>query len=900
MLEIRLLGPLEVRCDGHAVEVSGSRARSLLAILALAAGRSLSSEILLQRCWGQPEPTDPKATLHTAVRRLRVLLGSAAILTTRQGYALQIDPQHVDAVTFTRLLEPGSGADQIDTALALWRGEPFIGDYSDWLAETERTRLVQLWLSAVERRADIALAADRPAAVVGELQDLVNHYPLRESLWARLLLALRASGRTAEALERYGTIRGRIIEELGVEPGSELRRIFQQLLGDDTDPDTTLPLPQQLPLDVGHFLGRGGELKRLQELLAGPPGGPTTIACITGPAGAGKTALAVRWAHRAREHFPDGQLYLDLRGFGPTEPVSADAALETFLLALNIPADRIPATTPGRTALLRSAVAGRRILLVLDNARNADQIRPFLPGEGGRVLVTSRNQLPGLLARDGAARIELGGLDERQAIDLLAGGRTISEPETAEELVALCGGLPLPLRVIAERLGRDPELSLADVLQELRDERLDAFPDQDEASDLRAVFSWSYQTLPEEPARIFRLLGAYPHAEFGVEVAAALAGTDTRAARRQLDWLIGMSLLQKRSRRRYRFHDLIGTYAAELSGVDAAEAAAARHRMQQWFLHTMIEAEQAAPAPLIPPPPIPRPDGLPLPEFHDHADRRQWFDTEQAAALAVIDEAVAAGEDEFVCTAGRPLLRLLWSRQRWNDQVAFARTLRVAAQRAGEATAEFLAVQALANAAADTGDHADAALWQNELLKAARKIENPEYEMLAVATIGVNHAHAREFAEAIEPLSTALAISQESNRPAITALYQCYLAFVYTNLGRHEEALALGTEALERQRELEDETFVVDTLSTLGDTLLALGRIDEAIARYQQSIAVAGPHGGDVSRAQNLLSLGDAFRAAGRPEEARRAWQQAHDIYASFDHPHAAAQARMISERLES
>lgn len=902
MLEIRLLGPMEVQSGGRPIEVSGGRARSLLAILALAAGRNLSSEILLERCWGEPEPTDPKATLHTAVRRLRILLGSEAISTTRQGYALQIAPERVDAVAFAQLIEPAAtaGAEQIDAALALWRGEPFTGDYSDWLVENERNRLVQLWLSAVERRADLTLAAGRSAAVTGELQDLVSRYPLRESLWARLLLALQATGRTAEALEQYGLIRGRLVDELGVEPGTELRQIFRQLLGGDPPPAerqvvTALPIPRQLPLDVGHFLGRARELERLQQLLTGPPGGSTVIACITGAAGAGKTALAVRWGHQAREHFPDGQLYVDLRGFGPTEPVSTDAALELFLHALNIPADRIPPDTQGRTALLRSALSGRRILLVLDNARDAEQIRPFLPGDGGRVLVTSRNQLPGLLARDGATRIELGGLDERQAVDLLAGGRDTADPETAQALVALCGGLPLPLRVIAERLARDPELTLAEVFQELGDEGLDAFPDHDQASDLRAVFSWSYQALPEEPARMFRLLGSYPHQEFGVGVAAALAGTDTRQARRQLEWLTGTSLLQQRSHRRYRFHDLIGAYAAEVSGMEPGEATAARHRVQQWFLHTMIDVERIAPAALVPPPVIPRPEGLPIPEFRDDDHRLRWFDTESAAALAVIDQAVATGEDEFACALGRPLLRLLWSSQRWTDQAALAHTLRAAAQRAGETTVEYLAVQALANAASDLGDHAEAYRRQAEYLDIARRTGIREYEMLALASIGVQRAEAHDYADAVDPLTNAISISQERDNARVTAWYRCYLAYVYTYLGRHEEALSLANESLEVQRGLPNNTEISDTYDTLGITLAALGRTDEAIENFHRALEAIGPHGNEKARAKTLIRLGQALSDSGRRDEAQRHWHQALETLTRLGDPMAADVERRMA-----
>ncbi|HVX44435.1 MAG TPA: tetratricopeptide repeat protein, partial [Mycobacteriales bacterium] len=543
--------------------------------------------------------------------------------------------------------------------------------------------------------------------------------------------------------------------------------------------------------------------------------------------------------------------------------------------ALNVPAAAIPPDPQARAALLRSSLTGRRVLLVLDNARDEEQVRPLLPGTGGRVLITSRNRLPGLAARDDAIRIDLNGLDTAQAVDLL--GREPVDPDTARTLIELCGHLPLPLRVIGERLDQD-DRSLSEVLEELRAVGLDAFPDQDRASDLRAVFSWSYRALPEDAARMFRLLGAYPGQEISIEAAAALAGLTPHRVRRQLDRLTGVSLLQQRADRRYRFHDLLGTYAAELSEQDSSESTAARQRLQEWFLHVALDAEKAAPEPDIAHAPVPRPDGLVFPVFHDTADRIHWFDVEQLALVAVINQAAAAGEHEFVCRLSRPLLRMLWLRHRWTDQIAVSHLARASAGRTGDTRAEFLAVQSLGNAACDTRNLPEAFRWHTELLGIAERMDSLIHEMMAWASVGVDHAVAEDFDDAAQAFGRAIELSQELNNPRLTARYSGNLAYVYNNVGEHEQALPVAQEAVRVLRELENQRDLAEALMTVGTALTGLGRTGEAIDVLRESVALFGPHSSQQLLAGAHTGLAEALLAAGRREEALAAWREALDI----------------------
>jgi DNA-binding SARP family transcriptional activator len=477
-VRIKVLGPWQVSAGDRPVDIPSGHQRVLLSSLLLSAGQPVLAGALAQRLWDDRHPVNVRGTLSTYATRLRGALGKEVIITCPGGgYRLAVDEDQVDLHRFRRLLRHSRAAGSaraelalLREALDLWGGRPFTGVESDWLDRDVVPSLTEEWFTATERRIDLDLAQGTCRGLIAELSELTTWYPLRETLWSRLISVLRQSGRRADALTAYQQIRTILRDSLGVDPSEELQRLHQDVLrkGSAGPAAPASHTPRQLPHDNAKFVGRRNELAALDE-LTGPVGStvdsarpPTVIVTIDGVAGTGKTTLAVHWAHRMTSRYPDVQLYLNLRGHcaGSVRPA---AAAESMLRSLGIPAGRVPATLDERSALLRSTLAGRRCLVLLDDARDAGQVRALIPGAGALVIVTSRDQLPELSIRDGAQRLSLRQLGPADAIELLgmAAGpqRVAAEPQAARQLVELCGGLPLALAVVAERAHRADTLS---------------------------------------------------------------------------------------------------------------------------------------------------------------------------------------------------------------------------------------------------------------------------------------------------------------------------------------------------------------------------------------------------------------------------------------------------------
>ncbi|MDN3358162.1 transcriptional regulator [Actinomadura sp. DC4] len=579
--------------------IQAPKQRIILACLLLEADHTVPISTLIDRLWEAAPPARAHTTLHVHIRRLRQTLGSAARIQTRpKGYLIDTTPAGTDVQTFDTLLRrardtaaPAETLPPLREAVELWRG-PILADVpSESLHNEDVPRLTERCLEATEQLFSAELALGNHEGIVADLMALTARFPFRERLRGQLMLALYRGGRQADALEAYRSGARLLREELGLSPGDELNTLHEGILTGTAERATprlagtdvvrlapqrsggrTSDAPAQLPADVVPFGGREAEIAH----LSARGRGQLLISVVTGMAGVGKTALAVRFGHRVKDRHPDGQLFADLRGHAEGAALDASVVLQRFLRALGVPRERIPADLDEQAALYRSLLAGRRVLIVLDNARSSRQVRPLLPGSPAcRVVVTSRCRLDGLVARDGADQFALGTLDHDVAVrvlrDVLGAERSDAEPEALCRLVQICGRLPLALRIAASRLKQAPGRSIRQLADELTDEdrRLPGLSIEDDDTALLSAFDLSYRLLPDAAAQMFRLLGSHPGPEWDPAVAAAAAGVSRARSRQALQALAAAHLLIETRRERYAMHELVRLYAIRVAGREA-------------------------------------------------------------------------------------------------------------------------------------------------------------------------------------------------------------------------------------------------------------------------------------------------------------------------------------------
>src|SRR6266516_3176651 len=720
MMRFRLLGPVEVRAGEDWRGIGAPKWRSVLAALLIHPGQIVSADTLISELWRDEPPARAANLVSIYVLRLRRLMDDpdGRLLVTRSpGYLLRVTGDDTDALLFEAMVrdgrrafaagDPEGAASRLTEALGLWYGRPLADVPPTPLVEAEAERLAELRLGAVELRITAELALGGHEQAVSELRRLLADHPLREGLWLLLMRALDGAGRHAEALEVYGPARDAISEQLGVDPGAELRQLHAELLAKDTaapagvipagvvsPPEEPAPEPRQargakrggaqgpaqLPADVADFTGRDEQVKRLSDLLSGTGAsgdpGAVRIAVVAGAGGLGKTSLAVHAAHRVRRRFPDRQLYVDLLGATAAPLLPADV-LARFLRDLGVDGRDIPVDEDERAARYRTTLARRRMLVVLDNARDAAQVRPLLPGSASSaVLVTTRSRMPDLAS---TKLVDLNVLDDDEALKLfvkvVGEERAAAEPEATAELLDACAGLPLAIRICAARLVTRSGWTIRAMAGRLTDQhrRLDEMRAGDLA--VRASFEVSFTSLPPstdkqgiDPALAFRLLGLWQGPSISAAAAAALFGVPEYSAEDALEVLVDTHLLESVATDRYRFHDLLRVYAAERAEADlpAAERDAALTRLLTWYMRA-ADAAATAVAPRrynIPLDASTDDDVLPL-SFATSEEALAWSDGERANLVAATRQAAGSGLHEIAWRLPAPLFSIFNSRGNW-------------------------------------------------------------------------------------------------------------------------------------------------------------------------------------------------------------------------------------------
>ncbi|WP_069866697.1 AfsR/SARP family transcriptional regulator [Streptomyces malaysiensis] len=665
-------------------------------------------------------------------------------------------------------------------------------------------------------------------------------------------------------------------------------------------------VPQQLPSDVAHFTGRERELAGLDALLRtgsgdGGSGGraPTAavIAVIAGSGGLGKTTLAVHWAHRVRDRFPDGQLYVNLRGFGPTDSaLTVPEAVRSFLDAFQVPAHRIPATVEAQTALYRSLVADRRMLILLDNARDAEQARPLLPGSPGcLVVLTSRNELTGLVVAEQAQPLPLDLLDRDEARELLisrvGAERVAAEPEAVEEVITVCAGLPLALAIVAARAATHPRFGLEALAAELRDARgsLDAFEGGDATTDVRAVFSWSYHTLGGDAARLFRLLGVHAGPDIAAPAAASLVGIPVPQARRLLIQLTRAHLITERAPGQYGLHDLLRAYAMELTHAydTREERRAALHRVLDHYLHTAVAAGTAFTPHREPIEVKPVRPGVDVGEFRGHGQALLWFILTYPALMASLQQAAEAGFETHAWQLAWSLMEFLDQRGHWHDQRTVHRIALGSAHRIRDLTGQAHSCHGLGLADLRMGRYDRA---RGHLVRAMNlHRETGSAVGQALAHVALNLASEREgrhdegLHHALRSLKLYRAVGHRSGE----AYALNNVGWAYAMLGDYQQTLVHCEKALTLLREAGDRRGESAAWDSLGYAHQHIGDHQQAISCYRHAVELRRGRGERVREAESLHRLGSAQLAAGDRTGARHSWQRALTRFDALGHPDA-------------
>lgn len=934
-MRFELLGPFRVYRDGRLVPLGSVKQRLLLATLLLRPNEVVGTNELTAMLWGDDEPASAAANLRTYVRGLRRSLGGGVtwdgITAAAGGYLLRVGPGERDLDLFDAAAARGREAlavsdldraeAELSAAARLWRGAP-LSDLP--LRSTLARRVAQLEerrLLVEEDYAEAVLALGASADVVHRLRGLLDRHPLRQRAWGQLMLSLYRIGDVAGALDAFRQARQTLAEETGLDPAPELVTLYDDILhhrpgltaqppaGPDLPaPETTVgPLiqhPEQLPRAVPEFVGRSAELAGLDGLLHSRADGSTSVAVsvVSGMAGVGKTALALHWAHRVADRFPDGQLYVNLRGYDEAGAVSPPDALSGFLEALGVPHARIPSDMEARTGLYRSLLASRRMLLVLDNARDSAQVRALLPGAGRcMVVVTSRDRLGGLIAAECATPLTLDVLTVEESRSLLARrlgvSRLACESVAVADIIEAAGRLPLALSIVAARVATHPTFPLSAIAAELHsaEARLDALAD----GDVRRVFSWSFLALGVDAARLFTLLGLHPGPDLTTAAASALAGVSAAAVTPILRELTRLHLLAEQAPGRFAFHDLLRAYAAELaqSSERGDEHGAARQRLYDHYLHAAYPAArllQPQWPPIEPVPPLPVPVRRPV---TDHDGALAWFTAEHRVLVRVVRQAAENGFETYAWQIAWALTTFVAPRGLWQDQLAIQEVALGAAEKIDDIAGQAVANRLVSRALTRLGDRTTAEYRLKRALELHERLGDPIGQAQTLHNYCELCYLDGRLDEALAHGREALRLYRSVGNHAGEARTLNAIGWLLATTGDYVQAIASCTEALDQQRLSDDRNGQAATLDSLGFAYDRLGERDRAANCYEQAIELFRDSADRYHEAETLIRLGETREGMGDRNAAAVAWRLAARIYEDVGDP-AAEEVRRRLERL--
>ncbi|THV38706.1 AfsR/SARP family transcriptional regulator [Glycomyces buryatensis] len=948
-LEFNVLGPLEIRLGGRSMLRLPPIRRRLLAILLARAGREVTVDELTEALWSGTPPPSATATLQVHIHRLREKLGGAErIVRGPAGYRIAVTTAEFDVLRFDELYDRArterntgqseSAVDTLEQALAMWRGEPYTGIEPSIHIATEVDRLGERRLIAEQALAEAWLDIGLHHQAIGALDALAQAYPYVERVRVLLILAFFRAARQVEALDVYREHRRFLTDRLGIEPGELMQRVHRAVLrGDerlhtlatsdlegpwDVAPAPSVSagvaagaVPRELPPPPHGFTGRERELRLLDDLLPGADSShpaPVPIVVVAGMGGVGKTALSVHWGHRVADRFPDGQVFIDLRGHGGAAAIDPADALTALLDSLGVPDQDIPAEPERAAARFRTETGGKRVLIVLDNAAAADQVRPLLPGGSGcMVLVTSRHRLSDLVVGHGGTRVRLDPLmsDEAQSLlrQLLPRRPIPNDGNGIAALADLCGRLPLALRIAAADLADNPNDDLGSYVARLSGDDLLASLQVDGADDaaLRAVFDSSYRTLPPEARRLFRLLGLVPGQDFTVEAVAALAGGAVESVEPVLDQLVAAHLVDQHRPGRYRLHDLLRHYAQERAEADEARQSRddAAGRLTAWYLHRTDVCRNLLYLPFT---------ALTPPDYMDESfepstiEAVEWLTAERGNLTAAIEHAAAHGPNPAAWLLNDALGGFMWLGTHSTEALKLGRTVLAAAERAGDlpgrsatelslawtllrsnrsaeaiehgeraahlaVEAEWLPGQAaaghhLAYACASIGrlpqarDHAVSALRANRELESPTQISNLE-------ALGGIHLHLGDLKASAEYFLEQIRATEASGRPADSPT-RVNLAGAYLYLGRLNLARDQVRELLDPGSATGFSNPFAGQYRVAAHLELAAGRPEEAMANAQLEVDGLGDNPDPRREAAATVTMAAARDALGEHSEA--------------------------------